>query len=234
MKNFIEIILFVNFVKKIISNKVRDHSYQTGENRGPAHNKCNGNFKQKQSIYIPFNFHNFGNYDCHLLVEKLVDKKNDEVKFDFISQTNEEYLSVTYGCVRFIDSFRFLFSSLISLDKTLVDNSHKTRMNWRQEIVGDDNILHIVNVIEAIFSKDKYNNESTEDLKKNFPDEIEKLEEALNNYRSENDLKFLKTEFPDKWKFLNKNLVYPYEFFISVNDYQKPVDNLNNKISSVK
>ena len=29
----------------------------------------------------------------------------------------------------------------------------------------------------------------------------------------ENDLKFLKTEFPDSWKYLTKNLGYPYEHF---------------------
>ena len=38
--------------------------------------------------------------------------KNDKVKFDFILKTNEEYISVTYGCIRLIDSFRFLSVSL--------------------------------------------------------------------------------------------------------------------------
>ena len=42
----------------------------------------------------------------------------------------------------------------------------------------------------------------------------------------ENDLKILKTGFPDKWKNLTKKLAYPYEFFNSIEDYQKPVNNL--------
>ena len=42
--------------------------------------------------------------------------------------------------------------------------------------------------------------------KKDYPDEIENLEEALLNYMRENDLKTLKTEFPDKWKFLTKKI----------------------------
>ena len=29
------------------------------------------------------------------------------------------------------------------------------------------------------------------------------------NYMRENDLKILKTEFPDKWKYLTKKLAYP-------------------------
>ena len=45
---------------------------------------------------------------------KLVDKKNDRVKFDFIPQTNEENISVTDGCIRFIDSYQFSSSSLDS------------------------------------------------------------------------------------------------------------------------
>ena len=45
----------------------------------------------------------------------------------------------------------------------------------------------------------------------------------------ENDLKILKTGFPDKWKILTEKLAYPYEFFNSIDDYQKPVDKLNKE-----
>ena len=45
----------------------------------------------------------------------------------------------------------------------------------------------------------------------------------------ENDLKILKTVFPDNWKFLTKKLAYPYEYFGNINDYQKPVDNLKKE-----
>ena len=38
--------------------------------------------------------------------KKLVDKKNDKVKFD-IPKTNEEHISVTYCCLIYIDSYRF-------------------------------------------------------------------------------------------------------------------------------
>ena len=45
----------------------------------------------------------------------------------------------------------------------------------------------------------------------------------------ENDLKILKTGFPDKWKYLTKKLAYPYEYFNSIDDYQKSVDNLEKE-----
>ena len=98
----------------------------TGKYRGPSHDECNINVTQKQSSFIPFVFHNFSSYDCHMFFKKLVDKKNDKVKVDIIPKTNEEYISVTYGCIRFIDIYSFLSSGLDSLVETLVDNSHKT------------------------------------------------------------------------------------------------------------
>ena len=151
--------------KEIILDKVRDHCHLTGKYRGSANSKCNINVTQKQSNFIPFIFHNFSNYDCNMFFKKLVDKKNDKVKFDIIPKTNEEYISVTYGCIRFKDSYRFLSSGLDSLVKNL----------------------------------------------------------------DEDDFKILKKEFPDKRQYLNKKLAYPYEYFNSIDDYKKPVHNLENK-----
>ena len=59
--------------KNIESDKVRDHCHLTGGYRGLAHSNCNINVTQKQSNFIPFIFHNFSNYDCHMFFKKLVD-----------------------------------------------------------------------------------------------------------------------------------------------------------------
>ena len=151
--------------KEILSDKVRDHCHLTGKYRGPAHNTCNINVKQKDSNFKPFAFHNSSNYDCHMFFKKLVDLKKDKVKFKIIPKTNEEYIAVKYGCIRFIDSYRFLSESLDKLVKNLdVD-----------------------------------------------------------------DFKILKKEFPDKWQYLNKKLAYPYEYFNSIDDYKKPVNNLKRE-----
>ena len=45
----------------------------------------------------------------------------------------------------------------------------------------------------------------------------------------ENDPNNLKTEFPEKRKYLTKKLAYPYEYFNCIEDYQKPVDNLKKE-----
>ena len=39
----------------------------------------------------------------------------------------------------------------------------------------------------------------------------------------------METEIPDKWKYLTKNLAYPYEYFNSIEDYRKPVDKLKKE-----
>ena len=208
--------------KEISSDKIRDHCHLTGKYRGPAHNTCNINVTEKQSNFIPFIFHNFSNYDCHMFFKKLVDKKKDKVDFEIIPKTNEEYISVTYGCIRFIDSYRFLSSGLDSLVKTLVDNSNKTLKDLKEEIVDNDEILNIVTDIGEY-------NRTIKELKKDYSDKINELEEALLDYMGEDDLKILKTGFPDKWKYLTKKLAYPYEFFNCIEDYQKPVDNLKKE-----
>ena len=76
--------------KEIISDEVKDHCHLTGNKRGPAHSICNVNVTQQQSDIIPFIFHNFSNYDCHMFFKRLVDLKNDKVKFKIIPKTNEE------------------------------------------------------------------------------------------------------------------------------------------------
>ena len=80
--------------KNIESDKVKDHCHLTGNYRGPVHGKCIIIVTQEQSIFIPFIFHNFSNYDCHMFFKKIVHMKNDKVKFDIIPKTNKEYISV--------------------------------------------------------------------------------------------------------------------------------------------
>ena len=92
----------------------------------------------------------------------------------------------------------------------------------KNEIADTDEILDIVNEI-------KEQDRTIENLKEDYPDKIKKLEEVLPNFIGENDLKHLKTGFPDKWIFLTKNIANPYEYFNNIDDYQKPDDNLKKE-----
>ena len=70
------------------------------------------------------------------IFKKLVGNKSDKVKFDNIPKANEEYVSVSNGCIKFIDSYQFLKSSSVSLVKTLIDIIHKTLRNLEKTSWG--------------------------------------------------------------------------------------------------
>ena len=56
--------------KSIECDKVRDHCHLSGKYRGLAHSICNINVLQNRTFFIPFVFHNFSNYDCHMFFQK--------------------------------------------------------------------------------------------------------------------------------------------------------------------
>ena len=99
--------------------KVRDHDHLTGKYRGAAHNICNINVKQRSSSFVPIFFHNFSGYDCHLIFQELLIqafKKGYGPKI--IPKSMDNDVSIQAGCLRFLDSYRFLSSSLDKLVKS--------------------------------------------------------------------------------------------------------------------
>ena len=108
--------------------KVRDHCHFTGKYRGAAHVKCNLQFKKTK--FTPVIFHNLSGYDAHLFVKNL-GKSEGNIKC--IPNNEEKYISFSKDIVvgeyvnkkgekvevkheiRFLDSFKFMASSLESL-----------------------------------------------------------------------------------------------------------------------
>ena len=105
--------------KNIETDKIRDHYHLTGKYRGPAYNTCNIKVTHQQSNFIPFFCHNFSNYDCHMFFKRLFDLKNVKIIYKIIPKTNEEYISVIYVCIRFIDGYGFLSCNLEKSFKNL-------------------------------------------------------------------------------------------------------------------
>ena len=119
---------------------MRDHFHYTGLYRGAAHNNCN--LKYQIPEYIPILFHNLSGYEAHLLIKELGRRfnKND---IGVIAENKEKYISFnvkinvklagvkykdgTEACkniqLRFINSFRFMASSLDKLASNLCDTS---------------------------------------------------------------------------------------------------------------
>ena len=102
---------------------VKDHCHLTGKFRGLAHNSFNLNTRKEHTSFVPKIIHNFSQTHCHLIFEKLVNmatKKNIEInENDIIAKSSENYISVKIGCLKFLDSYRFLDASLDKLSTTL-------------------------------------------------------------------------------------------------------------------
>ena len=111
--------------KKCECKKVRDHDHLSGKFRGAAHKICSLNVQQDKSNFVPVLFHNFSGYDCHLIFEKCISKAFElgfqKHHIKIIPKTIENFISLQIGCLRFLDSYRFLQSSLDKLAQSLND-----------------------------------------------------------------------------------------------------------------
>ena len=128
------------------NDRVRDHCHITGKYRGAAHNSCNLNCRLPR--IIPVVFHNLQSYDAHLFIKKIGNLKGE---FKCIPNTEEKYMSfsktITVGNyfdrkknilrninfeIRFIDSLKFLNSSLDKLAKNLEEKDfHSVKQKFQ-------------------------------------------------------------------------------------------------------
>ena len=116
----------------------KDHCHYTGLCRGPAHSLCN--LRYKIPSYIPVVFHNLSRYDAHLFIRELGAHTSD---MEVIAKNKEDYISFSIKVpvgkyidkkseekdklveLMFIDSFKFMASSLDSLTKNQVSSGKK-------------------------------------------------------------------------------------------------------------
>ena len=125
--------------KEFDGDKVRDHCHYTGKYRGAFHLKCN--LRLKRTPTIPVIFHNLSGYDSHLFVKRLAGTVgrvdcipqnaeklitfNKNVHVDTIDR-NEKEVKV-YSRLKFVNSFRFMQSSLAILVKNIDKFEHTSR-----------------------------------------------------------------------------------------------------------
>ena len=123
---------------ELLNDKVADHCHLTGKFRGAAHNKCNLEYRIPK--FFPVIFHNLAGYDAHLFVKNLgategkinCIPKNEENNISFTKEIEvdtfekkEDNKTKTISVkrkLRFIDSFKFMATSLDSLANNLPDN----------------------------------------------------------------------------------------------------------------
>ena len=152
--------------KQLLADKVRDHCHFTGKYRGAAHNSCN--LQCRKPMILPVIFHNLQGYDAHLFIKQLSRLPGDlscipsteekyisfskKIKVDeYISRCTGENVSL-YFEIRFIDSYKFLQTSLANLVRNLQPDDFcntktifkdKTELLTRKEVYPYDYVSSI-------------------------------------------------------------------------------------------
>lgn len=121
--------------------RCRDHSHITGKYRGLSHQACN--LKYQESRTIPVLFHGLSHYDGHFIIREVMSAFEGDCYV--VPVTDENYISFVKTVedsrqkgfkdlgkmirnvvrLKFLDSYRFMNSSLDVLSKYL-PSSHKT------------------------------------------------------------------------------------------------------------
>ena len=132
--------------KKINSNdsdkkhhKVKDHCHYTGKSVHTAHNICKLRYRIPKEI--PIVFHNGSTYDYHFIIKELV--KEFDANFKCLGESTEKHITfsvplekeiknknkiieITYK-IKFIDSYRFMSTSLSKLVDNFSEGLHNNR-----------------------------------------------------------------------------------------------------------
>ena len=189
--------------------KVKDHCHYTGKYRGAAHNICN--LRYKIPTEIPVVFHNGSTYDYHFIIKELV--KEFDGNFDCLGENTEKYITFSVPLkkkienkasieinykIKFIDSYRFMSSSLSKLVDNLSEGIHNNKCS---DCESNLDYIKMKNekLLLKCFNCDSYHkNKFNKDL-------IKKLK---------NTYSFCNSDL-NKFILLIRKGVYPYEYMDS-------------------
>ena len=189
-------------------HKVRDHCHYKGKYRGAAHNICNLRYKVPKET--PVVFHNDSTYDYHFTIKELV--KEFEGNFDCLGENTEKYitfsvplkkkienknLEITYK-IKFIDSFRFMLSSLFKLVDNLSEGIHNNKCADCKSNLDYIKTKNEKLILGCYNCKQRYRKKFNKELIKRFASTYEFCNNDLN-----------------KFVLLLRKCVYPYEYMDS-------------------
>ena len=200
--------------KEFNNDKVRDHCHFTGKYRGAAHNTCNLRYKIPKNI--PVIFHNGSTYDYHFIKKELACEF--EGNFECLGENTEKYITfsvpikkrienknidITYK-IKFIDSFRFMATSLSKLVDNLTENVHNDKCDKCKCNLCFVRAMNETLLFKCIDCEKEY--------EKGFNKEL--LERFSNTYEfCGNDL--------NKFLILLRKGTYPYEYMDGWNKFNE-------------
>ena len=194
--------------------KVRDHCHYTGKYRAAAHNICNLRYKIPKDI--PIIFHNDSTYDYHFIIRELV--KEFEGNFECLVENTEKYITFSvpikkrienkdieiYYKTKFVESYRFMATSLSKLVDNLTEGIHNDKC-----IKCKSNLCYMKVLDKKLIFR-------SFDCKKNYRKEINK--ELIERFAS--TYKFCNNDI-NKFIMLLRKGVYPYEYMDGWNKFNE-------------
>ena len=209
--------------------KVRDYCHYTGKYRGAAHNICN--LRNKVPKEIPVVFHNGSRYDYHFIIKELV--KEFEGNFECLGENTEKYITfsvpikkkienknieITYK-IEFIDSYKFMSSSLSKLVDNLSEGIHNNKCADCESCL--DYVRSIKNeklIFKCFNCKQYYTKKFNKDLIKRFASTYEFCNKDLNNFILLLRKGVYPYEYMDSWERFNEiSLPSKEDFYSNLN-----------------
>ena len=238
-------------MKDLDSDKVKDYCYFTGKYRGAAHNTCNLKYKFPKNI--PVIFHNGSTYDYHFIIREVASEFDGN--FECLGENTEKYITfsvpikkriknknidITYK-INFIDSFRFMATSLSKLVDNLTGNIHNDKCIKCMSNLCFVNAMNETLTFEYVDCKKDYKKDINNKLKERFSNVYEFCGYNMNKLVSLLRKGVYPYEYMDEWnKFNEKELPVKKSFYsnltmedISDTDYKHANNvfrkfNLNN------
>ena len=211
--------------KDFNNDKVRDHCHFTGKYRGAAHNTCNLRYKIPKNI--PVIFHNGSTYDCHFILKKLACES--EGNFECLGENTEKYITfsvpvkkrienkeIEITCkIKFVDSFRFMATSLSKLVDNLTEGIHndkciKCKPNLCYMKVTDKKLI-----FRCFDCKKNYEKEINKELVERFSNTYEFCDKDLNKFVMLLRKGVYPYEYKDGWDKFNEKIIPSKESFYS-------------------
>ena len=212
--------------KKDFNNdmKVRDHCHFTGKYRGATHNTCNLRYKIPKNI--PVIFHNGSTYDYHFIIKELA--REFDGNFECLGENTEKYrtfsvpikkkieenMDITYK-IKFIDSFRFMATSLSKLVDNLTDNIHNDKCIKCKSYLYFVRAMNEKLIFKCIDCEKEYEKEFNKELIERFANTYKFCDNDLNKF-----VMFLRKgvypyEYIDGWDKFNEKIIPSKELFCS-------------------
>ena len=214
--------------------KVRDHCHCTSKYRGAAHNICNLKFNVPNEI--PVVFHNVSNHDYHFIIKELANEF--EGQFECLGENAEKYKTFSVPIekevtkinkdgnerivtrsykIKFIDSTRFMASSVSNLVDNLAEGIHQIKCKDCNCFLEYGSVKDNLIKYKRLSCNKDYSNKLDKKIKKRFKNTFKFSNNDINKFI----LLLRKGVYPykymDEWEKFNETTLPEKEFYDNLN-----------------